>query len=90
MLIVNQVTGEFQAREERMAKYLDKVKALLDQFRYHRVTRIPRAENADADALAKLASRNDLEGLVSFPIEKLDQPSIHREEVVLSAEDTPT
>ena len=76
MLIVNQVTGEFQAREEWMAKYLGRVRALLSQFKWQRVTRIPRPENAEADALARLASGNDLEGLVSFPIEKLDQPSI--------------
>ncbi|GMN54123.1 hypothetical protein TIFTF001_023250 [Ficus carica] len=43
----------------------------------------PERTNAEADALARLASGNDLEGLVSFPIEKLDQPSIDREEMVL-------
>ncbi|GMN53228.1 hypothetical protein TIFTF001_022360 [Ficus carica] len=57
---------------------------------HQRVTRIPRAKNAKADALARLASRNDLEGVVSFPIKKLDQPSIDREEMVLVAENTPT
>ncbi|GMN59472.1 hypothetical protein TIFTF001_028562 [Ficus carica] len=57
---------------------------------HQRVTWIPRAKNAEADALARLALGNDLEGLVSFPIEKLDQPSIDREEMVLVAENTPT
>ena len=72
MLIVNKVTGEFQAKEERMAKYLEKVKILLGQFRNQPVTRILRSENIEADTLAQLASGNDIEGLVSFPIERLD------------------
>ncbi|GMN58482.1 hypothetical protein TIFTF001_027585 [Ficus carica] len=45
----------------------------------------PERTNAEADALARLASGNDLEGLVSFSIEKLDQPSIDREEMVIVA-----
>ena len=38
MLIVNQVTRMFQAKVEQMAKYLAKVRSLLDQFRIHIVT----------------------------------------------------
>lgn len=72
MLIINQVTGEFQVIDERMAKYLGKVKTLLNQFKSHLVTRILRSENNEADALAQLASGNDIDGLVSFTIERLD------------------
>ncbi|GMN67536.1 hypothetical protein TIFTF001_036596 [Ficus carica] len=50
----------------------------------------PERTNAEADVLAWLVSGNDLEGLVSFPIEKLDQPSIDREEMVIVAESTQT
>lgn len=39
-------------------------------------------------ALAQLALGSDLEGLVSFPIEWLDQPSIKREEQVFHSENT--
>ena len=46
MLIVNQVTRVFQAKEERTAKYLGKVKSLLNHFCSHVVTRIPRSENS--------------------------------------------
>ena len=45
MLIVNQVMGEFQAKEKRMAKYLEKEKILLGQFMSQLITRIPRSEN---------------------------------------------
>ena len=90
MLIVNQVTGEFQAKEERMAKYLEKVRILLGQFMKHRVTRLPCSENIEADALARLASGSEVEGIVSFPLKRLDQPSIEREEQVLCSENTVT
>ena len=55
-----------------MAKYLEKVKALLDQFKSHIVVRVPRSENLEADALARLASGSDTEGLVHIPIERLE------------------
>ncbi|GMN66603.1 hypothetical protein TIFTF001_035665 [Ficus carica] len=50
----------------------------------------PERTNAEADALTQLALGNDLVGLISFPIEKFDQLSIDREEMVLVAESTPT
>ena len=73
-----------------MAKYLRRVKVLLDQFKSHLVTRIPRFENNEADALARLASGNNTDSLVSFPIGRLDQPSIKREELVCYSENTGT
>ncbi|GMN51403.1 hypothetical protein TIFTF001_020563 [Ficus carica] len=64
-------------------KYPDRiVKSLLDQFRKHIVTQIPRSENSEADALAWLASGIDTEGLVSIPVEHLQQPNIERIEQV--------
>ena len=48
-----------------MAKYLKKVKGILDQFKKHTVTQIPRSENSEADALAWLAFTIDIEGLVT-------------------------
>ena len=78
MLIVNKVTMAFQDREERMAKYLRKVKFLLDQFKRHIVTQIPRFENIEANALAQLASGIDMEGLIFVPMKCLYQPSIKR------------
>ncbi|GMN63826.1 hypothetical protein TIFTF001_032921 [Ficus carica] len=50
------------------------------------MTRIPRSENNKADALARLASKNDMDGLISFLIERLDQLSIKREEQVCYSE----
>lgn len=83
------MTGEFQANEERMTKYLEKVKKLLDQFKSCHVTQIPISKNNEVDALARLASGIDINGLVSFPIELLNQPSIEQE-LVLYSEKTST
>lgn len=71
MLIFNQVTGAFQAKEEWIAKYLRKVKTHLYQFIKHTVTQIPRSENYEVDVLVQLASGIDAKGLVSIPVEHL-------------------
>ena len=61
-LIVNQVKGDFEAKEERMQEYLSLVRALLTKFANFEIHHVPREENAMADALAKFASANILMG----------------------------
>nr|XP_009801046.1 PREDICTED: uncharacterized protein LOC104246848 [Nicotiana sylvestris] len=48
--------GTYIAREARMQQYLEKARDLVKQFQTWKVTQIPREENAEADALANLAS----------------------------------
>ncbi|KAL0313126.1 UNVERIFIED_CONTAM: Ribonuclease HI [Sesamum radiatum] len=55
-LVVNQVRGSYEARDEKMAQYFVKAKSLLDKFGEASVVQISRADNAAADQLAKLAS----------------------------------
>ncbi|KAL0398231.1 UNVERIFIED_CONTAM: Transposon Ty3-G Gag-Pol polyprotein [Sesamum radiatum] len=55
-LVVNQVRGSYEARDEKMAQYFVKAKNLLDKFGEASVVQISRADNAAADQLAKLAS----------------------------------
>ena len=59
-----------------MILYLKKVQELLKKFVRVQVRHIPRAENSQADALAKLvtASQEDLNRLT--PVEHLSEPSI--------------
>ena len=68
-----------------MIIYLKKVRELLKKFIRVQVRHVPRAENLQADALAKLAttSREDLDKLV--PAEHLPEPSVNvdNEEVSL-------
>ncbi|XP_077242546.1 uncharacterized protein LOC143883065 [Tasmannia lanceolata] len=55
-LVVNQVTGEYEAKESRMSKYLGKVKTLIRIFKRFKIIKVPQTENAKADALSRLAS----------------------------------
>ncbi|XP_022158219.1 protein NYNRIN-like [Momordica charantia] len=75
-LVVSQIKDEYQAKDTRMEKYLGKVRSYLAQFLTYEVSRIPRAENSNADALAKLASAYETDLARSVPVEILDNPSI--------------
>ena len=55
-LIINQVNGMCEAKEDRMKKYLNKVKQLIKKFKEASFAQLPREENMEADALAKAAS----------------------------------
>ncbi|KAL8134680.1 hypothetical protein AgCh_009635 [Apium graveolens] len=55
-LIISQVQGEFEARDDTMAKYVRLVRAVMTQFNECHIEHIPREENAKADALSKFAS----------------------------------
>ena len=55
-LIVGQVKGEFEAKDERMQGYLSQVKCLQLKFDSFDLLHIPRNGNAHADSLAMLAT----------------------------------
>ncbi|KAL0345497.1 UNVERIFIED_CONTAM: hypothetical protein Sradi_4381000 [Sesamum radiatum] len=55
-LIVKQIEGTFEAKEESMIQYLRQIKDLKSSFAYFKVFQIPREENVKADYLSKLAS----------------------------------
>ncbi|GMP24506.1 hypothetical protein CsSME_00001754 [Camellia sinensis var. sinensis] len=55
-LVINQVSGEYEARDERMAKYQALVRAELKKFATIRMEQINREENKAANELAGLAS----------------------------------
>ncbi|XP_021722675.1 uncharacterized protein LOC110690154 [Chenopodium quinoa] len=75
-LVSSQFRGEYEARELAMIKYLEKINELTAQLQYFEVQLVPRAQNSQADALARLASSsfNDLERTVM--VEVLKQRSI--------------
>jgi len=56
LLIMRQVTGEYQAKEPQMAAYLEYVRLLKEVFVVFELVHVPRVQNARADLLAKLAS----------------------------------
>ena len=59
-LIIGQVNGTYEAKEERMKKYLNKVRSLIKKFNEAHFIQVLREENMEADTLAKEASVNEL------------------------------
>ncbi|KAL5549382.1 hypothetical protein UlMin_004613 [Ulmus minor] len=68
-LVVSQVNLEFQAKGEKMADTVT-------------IIQVPRAENTNADALARLATGLEERLLKTVPIEILEVPSIDKPEQV--------
>ena len=54
-VITNQVNGDYECKGERMKKYLDQVKAIMDDLEA-KIVQIPRGENEQANHLAKATS----------------------------------
>ena len=59
-LVIRQVNGMYEAKEERMKKYLNKVRHLIKKFSEAHFVQIPREENMEVDTLAKEASVSEL------------------------------
>ena len=59
-LVIGQVNGTCEAKEERMNKYLNKVRHLIKKFSEAHFVQIPREENMEVDTLAKEASVSEL------------------------------
>ena len=59
-LIIGQVNGTYEAMEERMKKYLNKVKHCIKGFTMAKFHQIPRKENTEANRLARVALADNL------------------------------
>ena len=59
-LVMGQVNGKYEAKEERMKRYLNKVRRLIKKFNEAHFVQVPKEENMEADTLAKEASVNEL------------------------------
>uniref|UniRef100_A0A2N9F868 RNase H type-1 domain-containing protein n=1 Tax=Fagus sylvatica TaxID=28930 RepID=A0A2N9F868_FAGSY len=75
-LIVNQLTGEYMAKDERMMAYRDLTKDLLKGFREFNIERVGREHNGHADSLAGLASSVAPNFKRTITVEVQDIPSI--------------
>ena len=58
-LVIGQVNGTCEAKEDKMKRYLKKVVRLVKKFKEVDFVQIPREENVEADTLAKEASVNE-------------------------------
>ena len=78
-LIIGQVNGTCETKEERMKKYLNKVLSLVRKFEEANFVQIPKEENMEVDTLAKEASANEA---MDEPDEIQYMPSIDLPEVL--------
>ena len=84
-LVVGQVRGEFEAKDERMQEYLSQVKCLQLKFDSFDLLHVPRSGNAHVNSLAMLAtsSAQDLPRVILVedlykPIETRKTTQIHQ------------
>ena len=59
-MVIGQVNRTYEAKEERMKKYLNKVRRLIKKFSEAHFVQVPREKNMEADTLAKEASVSEL------------------------------
>ncbi|GMQ04915.1 hypothetical protein CsSME_00050154 [Camellia sinensis var. sinensis] len=76
LLVVNQISGEYEAKDDRMAKYQELVRTEIKKFDVVRIEQIGREENSRADELAGLASMADTSIPHPLLIDFLPRPSI--------------
>ncbi|XP_022031955.1 uncharacterized protein LOC110933020 [Helianthus annuus] len=76
MLVAGQINGQYDAKGDVMALYLDQAKMLLQNFNSYKVHYINRSENKPADALSKLASTSFQHLAKDVRIEVLSNPSV--------------
>ncbi|XP_027158506.1 uncharacterized protein LOC113760135 [Coffea eugenioides] len=78
-LVVCQVLGEYEAKDETMQRYLSKVHQLIAYFESFEVQRIPRSQNRRADALSRLASTSFSDLNKTVLVEVLSEPAYMEE-----------
>ena len=75
-LVVKQIEDSYEAKGEKMILYLKKVRELLKKFIRVQVKHVPRVENSQVDALAKLETASEEDLGILIPVEHLPEPSI--------------
>ena len=78
-LVIGQIRGEYEAKEERMQKYLKLMKHLTQELDVVEFVQIPRSQNMGADKVSKLASSE--EGGISTDLAMEVQKHLSIEEI---------
>ncbi|XP_057793251.1 uncharacterized protein LOC131009864 [Salvia miltiorrhiza] len=79
-LVVNQMQGTYQARDNKMTTYLTKVKELQSGFAEFTINQVPREDNSHADALANLGSSIQTTTSKTIPVIYLQWPAVWKQE----------
>ncbi|XP_058191476.1 uncharacterized protein LOC131308553 [Rhododendron vialii] len=91
LLVVNQLSGEYKAQNEKMAAYVEAAKDLLDTFKKVYLEQISSRQNAHADSLAWLAAAVPTKLKRRVAVDYLTEPSIGRSiELVLDMNQGPS
>ncbi|KAK2999288.1 hypothetical protein RJ639_024668 [Escallonia herrerae] len=88
-LVVNHVLGDYEARDERMAQYLNLVKTSAVKFQNFTIRQIPRNQNTQADTLSRLASAEETDVRRPIYLEFLKDRSISSQTEVETIEQEP-
>ncbi|KAL0445382.1 UNVERIFIED_CONTAM: Ribonuclease HI [Sesamum latifolium] len=75
-LIVKQVNGEYEAKEESMVQYLQQIEELKTKFKSFQLHQISREKNIKAHSLSKLASALEDCKTRRITVKHLPQPRI--------------
>ena len=75
-LVVRHVQEEYRAKDERMTRYLTKVRNTLQQLGEWTIKKIPRTDNISADALAGIVASLPIKNSILLPIYVQTDPSI--------------
>ena len=67
-LVVKQINGEYEARDQRMAKYVSLINLRLGSFTAWRLEHIPRSFNRKAEALVAVAAFLLIKEIVLLPV----------------------
>ena len=75
-LVIGQIKGEYEAKKERMQKYLKLARQLTQEFDIVEFVQIPRSQNMGADEVSKLASSKEEGTSTDLAMEVQKHPSI--------------
>ena len=75
-LVVSQVKGEFEAKDERMREYLSQVKIMQTKFESFSLLHVPRSGNAHADSLAMFVTSSAQNLPRVILVKDLHRPSV--------------
>ncbi|PKI52170.1 hypothetical protein CRG98_027440 [Punica granatum] len=85
-LVVQQVSNQCEAKEDRMSRYVDKAIALLSGFPKVVMEQVPCEENTMVDSLSKLATE-DLEAKGVYFVELLRKEESHSRGIIMNVEE---
>ncbi|GJX23011.1 reverse transcriptase domain-containing protein [Tanacetum coccineum] len=86
-LVANQIHRSYIAKEQSMIRYLEKARALINNFKIFSIEQVPRSENKKADALSKIASTSFAHLTKQVLVEVLKEKTIEEREMLAIVEE---